>query len=99
MIAEALVQAPARAVIEAAMASGCWPALDAIEQLEVPDDLPAALHKSTAARAAIEAFPRSVKRGILEWFSTAKRAHTRQNRNAQTVRHAAIRQRPNQWRR
>ena len=52
---------------------GSWSALDAVEALEIPADLSAAftLHPSSAEN--FEAFPRSTKRGILEWINQAKR--------------------------
>ncbi|MFZ4761056.1 MAG: YdeI/OmpD-associated family protein [Burkholderiaceae bacterium] len=50
-----------------------------------------------AARANFEAFPRSVKRGILEWIQTAKRPATRAARIDETARLAALNQRANQW--
>ena len=44
------------------------------------------------------AFPRSVKRGILEWIHTAKKAETRQARIVETARLASMNERANQWR-
>ncbi len=52
--------------IEAAKRDGSWTALDAVERLELPLDLVKALAENGAARTNFEAFPRSVKRGILE---------------------------------
>ena len=45
-----------------------------------------------------EAFPRSVKRGILEWIANAKRAETKARRVDETARLAAQNTRANQWR-
>lgn len=86
------------AKVEAAKADGTWTALDSIEALEVPPDLAAALAGYPTATAYFEAFPRSVKRGILEWISTAKTAQTRTKRVEETARLAAENQRANQWR-
>jgi uncharacterized protein YdeI (YjbR/CyaY-like superfamily) len=86
------------AKVEAAKADGTWTALDSIEALEVPPDLAAALAGYPTATAYFEAFPRSVKRGILEWISTAKTAQTRAKRVEETARLAAENQRANQWR-
>lgn len=52
--------------VEAAKRDGSWSALDAVEALEVPDDLAAALAGYPDARTHFDAFPRSAKRGILE---------------------------------
>jgi uncharacterized protein YdeI (YjbR/CyaY-like superfamily) len=85
------------AVVEAARRSGTWSALDEVENLTEPDDLRAALDSDPEARAAWDAFPRSAKRGILEWISSAKRAETRAGRVAETVSDAHVGRRANQW--
>lgn len=85
-----------RAVVEAAKASGRWTALDEVEQGIEPPDLTAALDASPAARSAWDGFPRSTKRAILEWISTAKTTPTRERRIATTVSEAAIGRRANQ---
>lgn len=72
-------------------------ALDAVERLELPADLTAALDEHGDARANFDAFPRSVKRGILEWIANAKRPETRARRILETATLAANR-RANQWR-
>ncbi len=87
------------AKIETAKADGSWTALDAVENLEIPDDLAAEFEKYESAGANFEAFPRSAKRGILEWISTAKRAETRAKRVEETARLAEENVRANQWRR
>ena len=61
------------AKINAAKKDGSWNALDAVEALEIPSDLEEAFSKNGTARGYFEAFPRSVKRAILEWISHAKR--------------------------
>ena len=91
--------APAgRSVIEAARADGSWTALDAVENLDEPPDLAAALDADSDARRCWDAFPRSVKRGILEWIGTAKRPETRAKRIQDTAEKAARNERANQWR-
>ncbi len=86
------------AVVEAAKASGTWTALDAVEALAEPDDLRAALDADPDARRHWDAFPRSARRGILEWIGTARTAPTRERRVAETARLAAQDVRANQWR-
>jgi len=73
MIASGLMTAAGLAKVEAARRDGSWSALDAIEALEIPADLRAALARNGAAREKFGAFPRSVKRGILEWIATARK--------------------------
>ena len=87
------------AKVEAARADGSWSALDDIENLVVPDDLRAALDAHPPAAERFEAFPRSAKRGILEWIASAKKAETRARRIQETARLAAENIRANQWRR
>jgi uncharacterized protein YdeI (YjbR/CyaY-like superfamily) len=98
MIAAGLMQPAGLAKIEAAKQNGTWNSLDAIEQLEVPPDLQKALKQLKGAAANWEAFPRSVKRGILEWISIAKKAETRAKRVEETARLAGENKRANQWR-
>lgn len=86
------------AKVEAARKDGSWAALDAVEALEVPPDLAEALAAYPAAQQHWDAFPRSVKRGILEWILTAKTAPTRAKRIAETARLADENKRANQWR-
>lgn len=86
------------AKIEVARKDGSWEALDAVEALEIPPDLEKALASHGAAKSNFEAFPRSVKRGILEWISNAKKPETRAKRVEETARLAAENLRANQWR-
>lgn len=98
MEAEGLMTPAGRAVIDAAKADGSWTALDAVENLEEPPELAAALDADPAARRHWDAFPRSAKRGILEWISLAKKPDTRTARIRQTAELAAENVRANQWR-
>lgn len=86
------------AKIEAAKADGSWNKLDAIENLEVPDDLARALRAVAGARAHFDAFPPSARRGILEWIAQARTPETRTRRIAETARLAGINQRAHAWR-
>jgi uncharacterized protein YdeI (YjbR/CyaY-like superfamily) len=85
------------AKVEAAKADSSWNALDAVEALEIPPDLARALAARKPARGHFDAFPRSVKRGILEWIASAKRPETRAGRIEETARLAAENIRANQW--
>jgi uncharacterized protein YdeI (YjbR/CyaY-like superfamily) len=98
MIETAQMTPAGLAKIEAAQADGSWSRLDSVEALEVPPDLAQALADHPPAAINFEAFPRSVKRGILEWILNAKRAPTRAKRIEETARLAAQNQRANQWR-
>jgi uncharacterized protein YdeI (YjbR/CyaY-like superfamily) len=85
--------------IEASQRDGSWNALDSIEALDVPAGLGEALASYESAGDNFTAFPRSVKRGILEWIADAKRPETRAGREEETTRLAARNIRANQWRR
>jgi uncharacterized protein YdeI (YjbR/CyaY-like superfamily) len=96
--ADGLVTEAGRRVVEAARADGSWTLLDDVEDLVVPPDLAAALDAAPGARNAWEAFPRSARRGILEWIVQAKRPETRERRVRETAQKAAAGERANQWR-
>ncbi len=98
LLAAGLMAPAGLAKIEAAKADGSWSALDGVEALEVPPDLAEALAANPAAHAYFDAFPRSVKRAILEWIGNAKRPETRAARIAETVSSAEQNIRANQWR-
>jgi uncharacterized protein YdeI (YjbR/CyaY-like superfamily) len=99
LAASGRLQPAGRAKVEAAQADGSWTRLDAVEDLIVPPDLAAALGRWPDAARHFEAFPRSARRGILEWIEQARRAETRNARVAETARLAQDNQRANQWKR
>lgn len=99
MIAAGLMAPAGLARVEAAKQDGSWTALDEVEALAVPPDLAAALAVDPQAAAFWDAFPRSVRRGILEWILNARTAETRARRVEETARLAAQNIRANQWRR
>ncbi|HND48437.1 MAG TPA: YdeI/OmpD-associated family protein [Anaerolineales bacterium] len=98
MIKAGLMAPAGLAKVEAAKKDGSWNALDGVEALEIPPDLAKALSKNKTAKEYFEAFPRSVKRGILEWILNAKRPETRAKRIEETVTLAEKNIRANQWR-
>jgi uncharacterized protein YdeI (YjbR/CyaY-like superfamily) len=84
------------AVIAEAVATDMWTFLDDVERLEVPEDLAVALGH---LRGVWDGYPRSVKRGTLEWIKTAKTAPTRAKRITDVVENAGRGQRPSPFRR
>jgi uncharacterized protein YdeI (YjbR/CyaY-like superfamily) len=96
-IAAGRMQPPGLAKIAEAKANGRWDALNAVEALEIPEDLATALGALPPARTNFEAFPRSARRGILEWIFNAKAAETRARRVEETARLAQSNIRANQW--
>jgi uncharacterized protein YdeI (YjbR/CyaY-like superfamily) len=83
--------------VDAAKTDGTWSALDSVEGLEIPPDLDAKLQSYNAAKTNFEAFPRSAKRGILEWIVSTKRPETRAKRIQETAKLAQENIRANQW--
>lgn len=98
LIASGLMMPPGRAAIETAKRNGSWVKLDGVDTLKPPADLAAALAARMGAAVHFDAFPPSVKRGILEWVAQAKRPETRARRIEETARLAAENKRANQWR-
>lgn len=99
LLANGLMQPPGMAKIEAAKANGMWEFLDDVEALIAPPDLVEALAAHPDATANWEGFPRSPKRGILEWIKQAKKPETRAKRIAETARLAQDNERANQFKR
>lgn len=98
LIQQGLMMPAGLAKVEAAKADGSWNALDAIEALEISPDLEQALTMFGEAKQNFEAFPKSVKRGILEWIASAKKPETRAKRVEETAQLAVKNLRANQWR-
>jgi uncharacterized protein YdeI (YjbR/CyaY-like superfamily) len=96
--AAGLIEPAGAAVIEQARADGSWTALDEVENLVVPDDLAEAFSRHPGAAEQWEGFPRSARRGILEWILDAKRPPTRAKRIEETASLAREGTRANQWR-
>ncbi len=86
------------AMVLLAQETGTWTALDDVDNLVIPPDMEALFPQFPNARANWEAFPRSVKRGILEWIYNAKRSATREKRIRETVEKADQNIRANQYR-
>jgi uncharacterized protein YdeI (YjbR/CyaY-like superfamily) len=98
LISEGLMTDAGLEMITLAKQSGTWTALDDVDNLVIPDDLLVLLNENQIALKNFEAFPRSVKRGILEWIQNAKRPDTRAKRIMETVTLAEKNIRANQYR-
>jgi len=84
------------AKIAAALANGQWSFLDDVDRLEVPDDLAAALGD---LRPGWDVWPKSVRRGTLEWIKTARTSPTRAARISDVVKSLKAGLRPSPFRR
>jgi uncharacterized protein YdeI (YjbR/CyaY-like superfamily) len=78
MIAAGKMTAAGLASVEIAKANGSWTKIDAVEALQVPDDLARAFTKG--ARANFDAWPPSARKTMLHWVNNAKREETRRER-------------------
>jgi uncharacterized protein YdeI (YjbR/CyaY-like superfamily) len=95
--AAGLIAPPGQKMIDLAKANGTWDALNTVEALDTPNDLVSALADFENAATNWQAFPRSAKRGILEWILNAKAPETRAKRVAETAEKAGRNERANQW--
>jgi uncharacterized protein YdeI (YjbR/CyaY-like superfamily) len=93
-----LIEKAGLEMIELAKKTGTWDALNEVEEIVIPVDLQKAFSKSKIAATNFEAFPRSTKKGILDWILSAKRPETRQKRIDETVSLAKKNIRANQYR-
>lgn len=98
LTAAGLMTDAGQAMIDLAKRTGTWTALDDVENLVNPPDLQEQFDANPVAKGHFEAFPRSVKRGVLEWLLTAKLPATRAKRIAEIVTLAERNERANQYR-
>jgi len=98
MIAADLMQPAGLRKVDDAKRDGSWNRLDLVETLALPEDLALALAGQPGATENWNAFPRSARRGILEWIDQARKPETRARRVSETAALAARNQRANQWR-
>ena len=66
--------------IEIAKQNGSWESLDAVENLEIPDDLQIEFDKNKIAFENYNNFSKTYRKSYLYWLNQAKRLETRQNR-------------------
>ena len=85
--------------IEEGKATGMWTVIDSAQNAEIPDDLAHALTGLPPARQYWDAFPKGIRKQILEWISLAKTEATREKRIVETATLAQQNIRANQWRR
>lgn len=84
--------------VDLAKTNGTWELIDSAQNAEVPVDLASAFEDQPNSRANFEAFPRGVRKQILEWITQAKTPETREKRILETASLAAQGIRANQWR-
>jgi uncharacterized protein YdeI (YjbR/CyaY-like superfamily) len=97
LTAQELIYPAGQKMIDLAKQTGTWDALNDVDNLLIPNDLQEALATLPDATTHFEAFPRSVKRGILEWIMNAKTSETRTKRIVETATLAGQNIRANQY--
>jgi uncharacterized protein YdeI (YjbR/CyaY-like superfamily) len=98
LIEQGLMTPAGQRMIDLAKETGTWTALEGVDALVIPDDLLATLQADPPAEANFLAFPKSARRGILEWILNARRPETRAKRITETATLAAQNIRANQFR-
>lgn len=96
LVAEGRMAPAGLARIQAAKRDGSWTLLDAVEAMEMPDDLVRALAAYPDAARHFDAFPPSARKRILQWITLAKKPETRAARIAEAARLADENVRANQ---
>lgn len=94
LLAQGRLRPAGQSVIDRAKQDGSWTLIDGAENLEVPDDLAAALADVPGARDNFDAYPPSVRKGFLAGIAMAKTATTRDRRIGAAVAKAAANERP-----
>jgi uncharacterized protein YdeI (YjbR/CyaY-like superfamily) len=94
---EGRIQPSGQKMIDLAKETGTWDALNDVDNLIIPADFHKELQKQGSALKHFEAFPKSVRRGILEWILNAKKPETRLKRIQETALLAKDNKRANQY--
>ena len=85
LIASNLMHESGLKKIETAKQNGTWQSLDAVENLEMPEDLEIAFSKNKTAFDNYNNFSPSYRKSYLYWLNQAKRAETRTIRLAEII--------------
>jgi uncharacterized protein YdeI (YjbR/CyaY-like superfamily) len=80
LIANNLMHEKGLQKIEIAKQNGSWESLDAVENLEIPEDLQLEFNKNNSAFENYSNFSKSYRKSYLYWLNQAKRPETRKNR-------------------
>ncbi|MGL4632518.1 MAG: YdeI/OmpD-associated family protein [Leadbetterella sp.] len=92
-----LIHESGQKAIDLAKQNGTWDALNEVENLVIPNEMQILLNENKKALENWDAFPKSTKRGILEWILNAKTPETKSKRINETVRLASENIRANQY--
>jgi len=84
--------------IEIAKENGSWTILDAVENLEIPNDLMQEFKNHKGTLEYFESLNKSDKKSILFWIVSAKKENTRHKRIIEIVESASQQLKPKQFR-
>ncbi|MCG8409978.1 MAG: YdeI/OmpD-associated family protein [Bacteroidales bacterium] len=84
--------------IEIAKQNGSWTLLDAVENLEIPEDLEQEFKRYPESKNYFMSLSKSVRKGMLGWVVLAKRPETKAKRIAEIVENARQKKKPKQFR-
>lgn len=83
--------------IDTAQQNGSWNILDAVEELEIPEDLEMEFNNQSGSRDFFLGLSKSARKAILQWLVLAKRPETRQKRIMEIAELAARGEKPKQF--
>lgn len=86
LVRDGLMHESGWAKIEQAQQDGSWNLLDAVENLEIPEDLQQAFAEYPVAWEHYQNFSKTYQKGYLYWLNQAKREATRQQRILEIIR-------------
>lgn len=85
LIANKLMHSSGLKAIKTAKENGSWTALDAVENLIIPNDLQIAFNQNAIAFNNYQNFAKSYKKGYLYWLNQAKKETTRAKRITEII--------------
>lgn len=94
LINEGLMTEAGLSVIELAKKNGSWGILDQVEELVIFEDLEIAFQQVEGSKEFFLGLSKSVRKSILQWVVTAKRAETRQKRVAEIAERSGQKMKP-----
>lgn len=98
LIDKGLMTAAGFKSIEIAKENGSWTILDAVENLEIPNDLMQEFKNHKGTLEYFESLSKSDKKSILFWIVSAKKENTRHKRIIEIVESASQQLKPKQFR-
>ncbi|AZA77300.1 hypothetical protein EG347_07165 [Chryseobacterium sp. G0186] len=84
--------------IRIAKENGSWTILDSVEELEIPHDLAETFKSHPNSEEYFLGLSKSVRKMLLQWITLAKRPETRMKRITEIAEHAALNEKPKQFR-